>query len=302
MKLPPGSIFICYRRDDSADVAGRIDDRLTTRFGREGVFRDLDAIPIGVDFRSHIQDCLSHCRVGLVIIGQNWTNAALPEGTIRLQDPADHVRIEIETMLSRKELVVVPVYVGGAETLRTNQLAESLHPLVYRNAVQVRRDPDFHYDMDRLSTKLEKTFAAIENREKEERERAEAARKAAARRGLTLPNLFSDLAGRLSGASLDLGIDLGTANTVIYKKDSGIVLREPSIVAVDTATNRVVAVGDEARRLLVGHPAGVLAIRPVKDGVVGDVNIIAAMLTRYISNVRHDTKGRPRLSSLFRVA
>ena len=299
---------MCYRRDDSADVAGRIYDRLAAHFGREAVYRDVDAIPIGVDFRDHIKNCLNRCRVGLVIMGRNWLNAALPDGTVRLQDPADHVRIEIEIMLS-KDVLVVPVYVGGAETLRTSQLMESLQQLVYRNGVFIRRDPDFHRDMDRFLSGLETIFKRIEREERErdeatrrvqdERGRAEPPRvlKASppAQQGLSLSDLFFDVAAKISGASLDLAVDLGSSNTVIYKRGYGICLREPSIVAIATKTGEVHAVGEEARRILADHSAGLARQSAIKGGVVTDVNIVAAMLTGFIAKVRGDAKGRPRL-------
>ncbi len=75
-----------------------------------------------------------------------------------------------------------------------------------------------------------------------------------------LLGLFSD----------DIGIDLGTANTVVYVKDRGIVLREPSVVAIQAGTRRVLAVGDEAKRMLGRTPGNIVAIRPMKAGVIAD--------------------------------
>ena len=75
--------------------------------------------------------------------------------------------------------------------------------------------------------------------------------------------MFNGLFGWLSS---DIGIDLGTANTLVYVKDQGIVLREPSVVAVQAGTNKVLAVGDEAKRMLGRTPANIVAVRPLKDG------------------------------------
>ena len=86
--------------------------------------------------------------------------------------------------------------------------------------------------------------------------------------------------------STDIGIDLGTANTLVFVRDQGIVLREPSVVAVQTGTNQVVAVGEEAKRMLGRTPGKISAIRPMKDGVIADFEITSAMLRYFIRKVR----------------
>jgi rod shape-determining protein MreB len=85
--------------------------------------------------------------------------------------------------------------------------------------------------------------------------------------------------------SNDIGIDLGTANTLVYVKDKGIVLREPSVVAIHTTTRKVLAVGDEAKRMLGRTPGNITAIRPMKDGVIADFDITEAMLRYFIRKV-----------------
>ena len=85
--------------------------------------------------------------------------------------------------------------------------------------------------------------------------------------------------------SNDIGIDLGTANTLVYVKDKGIVLREPSVVALDTNTRKVRAVGDEAKRMLGRTPGNITAIRPMKDGVIADFDVTEAMLRYFIRKV-----------------
>ncbi len=85
--------------------------------------------------------------------------------------------------------------------------------------------------------------------------------------------------------SLDIGIDLGTANTLVYVKDRGIVLREPSVVAIQAGTNRVLAVGEEAKRMLGRTPGSIVAIRPLKAGVIADFEITEAMLRYFIRKV-----------------
>jgi len=100
----------------------------------------------------------------------------------------------------------------------------------------------------------------------------------------------------LSLFSEDIGIDLGTANTLVYVKDRGIVLREPSVVAVQEGTKRVLAVGEEAKRMLGRTPANIVAIRPMKAGVIADFEITEAMLRYFINKVHNRRKlVRPRV-------
>jgi len=101
----------------------------------------------------------------------------------------------------------------------------------------------------------------------------------------------------LSGLfSNDIGIDLGTANTLVYVKDRGIVLREPSVVAVQAGTKRILAVGEEAKRMLGRTPGNILAIRPMKAGVIADFEITEAMLRYFIKKVQNRKKlVRPRV-------
>ena len=94
--------------------------------------------------------------------------------------------------------------------------------------------------------------------------------------------MFGNLLGLFS---LDIGIDLGTANTLVYVKDRGIVLREPSVVAIQAGTNRVLAVGEEAKRMLGRTPGSIVAIRPLKAGVIADFEITEAMLRYFIRKV-----------------
>lgn len=80
----------------------------------------------------------------------------------------------------------------------------------------------------------------------------------------------------------DMGIDLGTANTLVYVRGKGIVVNEPSVVAVNTNTNEVLAVGNEAKEMIGRTPGNIIAIRPVKDGVIADFAITQAMLRYFI--------------------
>ena len=107
--------------------------------------------------------------------------------------------------------------------------------------------------------------------------------------------MFDNILGFFSN---DIGIDLGTANTLVYVKDHGIVLREPSVVAVQAGTSKVLAVGDEAKRMLGRTPGNIVAIRPLKDGVIADFEVTEAMLRHFIQKVhnrRTIMKPRPRV-------
>ncbi|MBS4218923.1 rod shape-determining protein [Bacillus sp. FJAT-49711] len=83
----------------------------------------------------------------------------------------------------------------------------------------------------------------------------------------------------------DIGIDLGTANVLIHVKGQGIVLNEPSVVAIDRNTNKVLAVGEEARRMVGRTPGNIVAIRPLRDGVIADFDVTEAMLKHFINKL-----------------
>jgi formylglycine-generating enzyme required for sulfatase activity len=150
-------VFISYRRDDSADVAGRIYDRLVQCYGRDNVFKDVDDIPLGLDFRQVIGEAVGRCQVLLAVIGRQWLDIAGPSGGRRLDDPNDFVRQEIEAAL-RRGIPVIPVLVNRAAMPAEGQFPESLQPLAFRNGIAVRWDPDFDHDMDRLLNSLARSL------------------------------------------------------------------------------------------------------------------------------------------------
>ena len=86
--------------------------------------------------------------------------------------------------------------------------------------------------------------------------------------------------------SYDMGIDLGTATTLIYIKGEGVVLSEPSVVAIQKETGQVVAVGDDSKKMLGRTPGNIIALRPMKDGVISDFEIVEQMLRRFIEKAR----------------
>jgi hypothetical protein len=140
-------IVISYRREDSGVISGRIFDRLVTHYGRDSIFRDIDDIPAGVDFRQHINGVLDESDIVLAIVGPRWLG---PRGAHnRLSNEADPVRVEIETVL-RKGVPLIPLLVLRAAMPQPAQLPESLRDFAYRNAILVDAGQDFDTHMTRL--------------------------------------------------------------------------------------------------------------------------------------------------------
>lgn len=148
------NIFLSYRRSDSQDVIGRIYDRLSVHFSKDRVFRDIDSIPLGADFRLIVEQAVEQADVVLVLIGPTWLTTTDARGQRRLDDPNDLVRIEVETAL-RTGKPIIPLTVAQAAMCSVSDLPESLRPLVFRNGMTVRPDPDFHRDLSQLIAVLE---------------------------------------------------------------------------------------------------------------------------------------------------
>jgi hypothetical protein len=142
-------IFISYRRDDSNDITGRIYDWLVRHFGEDNVFKDVDSIPLGVDFKQHLDQAVAQCSVFLTVIGPNWLFTSETAEKSRLHNSADFVRIELESALQR-DIPLIPLFVREATMPSEEDLPDRLKSLVFRNGVSIRPDPDFHNDMNRL--------------------------------------------------------------------------------------------------------------------------------------------------------
>ena len=110
-------------------------------------------MPFGVDFRDHIDKRLANCDVCIVVIGNKFLTITDKSGLRRIDDPRDHVRIEIETAL-RRSIRVVPLLVAGVTMPTEDDLPPSLKPLAFRAGTAIRPDPDFHRDVDRLMSGL----------------------------------------------------------------------------------------------------------------------------------------------------
>lgn len=142
-------IFISYRRDDSGYIAGMLAERLEAVFGADSVFIDVDAIPLGVDFREYLNQAVAKSELMLALMGNEWLNVKNAQGLRRLDDPADFVRIEIEAAL-KQQIPVVPVLLEQARMPLEAELPPSLQPLAFRNAAEIRSGRDLNYHIEQL--------------------------------------------------------------------------------------------------------------------------------------------------------
>ena len=142
-------IAISYRRADSEAMTGRIFDRLIAHYGKEAIFRDIDDIPPGIDFRVHINQTLLKTHILLAIVGPQWLGMASDGSADRIQEESDPVRVEVETAL-RRRVPLIPVLIGATKMPSSDLLPPSLKDFAFRNAVKVDTGQDFDYHMDRL--------------------------------------------------------------------------------------------------------------------------------------------------------
>ena len=174
-----GRIFISYRRQDSAYPAGWLYDRLAERFGPDQIFKDVDSIELGDDFVETITNAVGSCDILLALIGQEWLDIASADGTRRLDDPDDFVRLEIEAALERKVLLI-PILVDGAIMPRGDQLPPSIAPMVRRQALELSPNR-FRADTDRLLDVMERTLVDLHDEQTEQPTEAPAAAPAPAK-------------------------------------------------------------------------------------------------------------------------
>src|SRR2546426_11660871 len=106
-------IAISYRREDSISIAGRLYDRLQTKFGKKNVFMDFDSIPPGVDFREHIHHTIQRSNLVIAVIGAGWLGEQAA-GSRRIDDPSDFVHLEIAYAL-KAQIPIIPVLVNNAQ-------------------------------------------------------------------------------------------------------------------------------------------------------------------------------------------
>lgn len=145
-------VFLSYRRDDAGGYAGRLTDALLQRLGPKSVFQDVTAISPGQDYTVAIERALAESDAALVVIGPGWLTAATPQGTPRLLEAGDYVRLELARALER-DIRVIPVLVGGARLPEAAELPDDLQGLVQRQALELH-DETWHHDVDGLVRSL----------------------------------------------------------------------------------------------------------------------------------------------------
>jgi len=141
------NITVSYRRADSDAITGRIFDRLALHYGKQSVFRDIDNIPPGIDFRKFINDALQETDVLLVVIGPRWLGSR--GGQARIGDESDPVRVEIETAIGRS-IPIIPLLIANTRMPNTSQLPETLKAFAFLNALRIDPGQDFDHHTDRL--------------------------------------------------------------------------------------------------------------------------------------------------------
>ena len=147
-------LFLCYRRDDTQDAAGRLHDRLVDAYGEESVFMDIDSVPLGVDFVEFVTEQIASCRAVVVMIGQRWVTIRDKQRRRRLDNPDDLVRAEVAAALKRK-IPVIPVLVQNAPMPSADVLPEDLRLLARRNGLELSATR-WKGDVQRLLTELDK--------------------------------------------------------------------------------------------------------------------------------------------------
>jgi hypothetical protein len=169
-----GQIIINYRREDGSTWAERLYDRLQIRFPKNQIFIDVDNLDPGIDFVEAIEQSVGSGDVLIAVIGKRWLISSEAEGSRRLDNPDDFVRLEIATALKRN-IRVIPVLVDDASMPRASDLPDDLKSLVRRQAIPVSHDR-FSADSERLIAALDLVFqkTAAEQREREEKARLEA--------------------------------------------------------------------------------------------------------------------------------
>jgi TIR domain len=140
-------ITVSYRRADSDAITGRIFDRLALHYGKQSVFRDIDNIPPGIDFRKFINDALQETDVLLVVIGPRWLGSR--GGQARIGDESDPVRVEIETAIGRS-IPIIPLLIANTRMPNISQLPETLKAFAFLNALRIDPGQDFDHHTDRL--------------------------------------------------------------------------------------------------------------------------------------------------------
>ena len=220
------TVFISYRRQTASAEARAIFNDLATRLGKNSVFMDVDSIALGRDFRSALQKTLAVCDVMLLIIDKDWLTVKDEKGRVRLENPGDYVRQEIEAALKR-DIVLTPVLVAGAQMPAPEELPAEIRDMVYRNAFELtfnRWDSDVNEMIRRLGLTPSERATKIESTGPPATPQADAAATSGAQQAplAEARGIFSAARSSLEGA-----FALGAAN----KKSVGLALL-PLVIAI----------------------------------------------------------------------
>jgi hypothetical protein len=150
--MPQSSVFLSYRRDDSAGYAGRLHDDLADYFGDGQVFMDVQDVAPGLNFRDTIIQVLEQCAAVLPLVGPSWLGQNL-DGQVRLGLPNDYVRLELREALARRK-PLIPLLVNGARIPAAADLPEDVSRLLQFNFLELS-DTRWRHDFNVLTTELE---------------------------------------------------------------------------------------------------------------------------------------------------
>ena len=132
-------VFISYRREDTADAAGRVYDRLSRLLSKSNVFFDVSTIGGGEDFKEKIVSAIGRSDAALVFIGREWLAPVQPTGKARIWEASDYVRAELRAAMARP-ILVLPVLVAGAQMPQPEQLPEDVKGITTKNALPLRHE------------------------------------------------------------------------------------------------------------------------------------------------------------------
>jgi hypothetical protein len=142
-------IVVSYRRNDTKLIVGRIVERLVAHFGKESVFLDIEDMPLGADFRAHIELMLAKCDILLALVGPQWKGTEQDGRKSRIFEENDWVRVEIEIALKRN-IPIIPILVDRTPMPDPESLPSSIQPFAFRHAVELDPGRDFDGHMRRL--------------------------------------------------------------------------------------------------------------------------------------------------------
>ena len=149
-------LFLCYRREDTQDIAGRLHDRLVAKYGPECVFMDIDSVPLGIDFVEHVAEQIRKCSAVIVMIGKQWQTIKDKKRRRRLDIEDDLVRAEIRAAL-QQNIPVIPVTVQNAAMPQGETLPDDIRLLARRNGIELSATR-WRTDVERLIRELDRVM------------------------------------------------------------------------------------------------------------------------------------------------